>query len=151
MVAGDGVRRLRRAVGRSQGCASGGADAAASAQCRMPSSRLRPCRPSTSRRHRGRPQSLRRILGIGLRLFCILRIPPTTSTSTTTQMNKSTTPKTTVSNLHVDEKESSEEQIARRAHELWQQRGHEYGNDLTDWFQAEREINEWHQRRLKKD
>jgi len=59
-------------------------------------------------------------------------------------MNKSTTPKTIVSNR-------SEEQIARRAHELWQQRGHEYGNDLTDWFQAEREINGWHQRRLKKD
>jgi Protein of unknown function (DUF2934) len=46
---------------------------------------------------------------------------------------------------------SLEEQIAQRAHELWQQRGGENGHDLTDWFQAEREINEWHQRRLKKD
>src|ERR1700722_4472558 len=104
----------------------------------MPSSRLR-------------PQSLCRILGIGLRLFCVLRIPTTTSTSSTTQMNKSTTPKTTASILQVDEKASLEEQIARRAHELWHQRGHEHGNDLADWLRAEREINEWHQRRLKKD
>src|SRR5437016_9720724 len=116
----------------------------------MPSSRLRPCGPSTSRRHRGRPQSLCRILGIGLRLFCVLRIP-TTPTSTTTQMNKSKTPKTTASIHHVDEKANLEEQIARRVNELWHQRGHEHGNDLTDWLQAEREINEGHQRRLKKD
>jgi hypothetical protein len=66
-------------------------------------------------------------------------------------MNKSKTPKTTAPILHVDEKVSLEEQIARRAHELWHQRGHEHGNDLTDWLQAEREINEWHQRRLKQD
>ena len=66
-------------------------------------------------------------------------------------MNKSKTPKTTAPILHVDEKASLEEQIARRAHELWNQRDHEHGNDLTDWLQAEREINEWHQRRLKKD
>jgi hypothetical protein len=66
-------------------------------------------------------------------------------------MNKSTTPKTTAPILHVDEKVSLEEQIARRAHELWYQRGHEHGNDLTDWFQAEREIAEWHQKQLKQD
>ena len=75
----------------------------------------------------------------------------TRSTSTTTQMNKLKTPKKTASILHVDENASLEEQIARRAHELWHQRRHEHGNDLTDWLQAEREINEWHQRRLKKD
>ena len=66
-------------------------------------------------------------------------------------MNKTKTPKTTAPILHVDEKLSLEEQIARRAHELWHQRGHEHGNDLTHWLQAEREINEWHQRRLKQD
>jgi hypothetical protein len=66
-------------------------------------------------------------------------------------MNKSTTPKTTASILHVDEKVSLEEQIARRAHELWNRRGYVHGHDLTDWLQAEREINAWHQRRLKKD
>ena len=51
--------------------------------------------------------------------------------------------------LHVNENLSREEQIAERAHELWQQRNGEHGNDLADWSQAEREINEWHQRRLK--
>ena len=53
--------------------------------------------------------------------------------------------------LHVNENLSLEEQIAVRAHELWQQRNGEHGNDLAHWFQAEREINErhQHQRRLK--
>jgi len=51
--------------------------------------------------------------------------------------------------LHVNEKLSREEQIAEQAHELWQQRNGDHGNDLADWFQAEREINEWRQRRLK--
>jgi Protein of unknown function (DUF2934) len=50
--------------------------------------------------------------------------------------------------LVVDEKVSLEEQIARRANELWQQRNREHGYDLTDWLQAEREIGEWHQKRL---
>jgi hypothetical protein len=50
--------------------------------------------------------------------------------------------------LMVDESVSLEEQIARRAHELWQQRHCEHGHDQTDWLQAEREINEWHQKRL---
>ena len=53
--------------------------------------------------------------------------------------------------LHVNENLSLEEQVAERAHELWQQRNGEHGNDLAHWFQAEQEINEWHQRRLKKD
>jgi hypothetical protein len=51
--------------------------------------------------------------------------------------------------LQVDENVSLEEQIARRAHELWQQRDREHGSDLTDWLQAEREVNEWHRERLK--
>jgi hypothetical protein len=51
----------------------------------------------------------------------------------------------------VDENVSLEEQIAQRAHELWQHRDHEHGSDLEDWFAAEREIREWHQRRLRKD
>ena len=66
-------------------------------------------------------------------------------------MKKTTTKKTTEPVLNVNENVSLEEQIAQRAHELWQQRDGEHGHDLTDWFQAEREINEWHQRRLKKD
>ena len=40
---------------------------------------------------------------------------------------------------------SLKEQIAQRAYELWLYRGHKHGNDLADWFQAEHEINEWHQ------
>ena len=48
--------------------------------------------------------------------------------------------------LHVNESLSLEEQIAERAHELWQQRNGEHGNDLADWLQAEREVREWHQR-----
>ena len=51
--------------------------------------------------------------------------------------------------VHVNENLSRDEQIAERAHELWQKRNGEHGNDLTDWFQAEREIDEWHQRQLK--
>jgi hypothetical protein len=47
----------------------------------------------------------------------------------------------------VNENLNLEEQVAERAHELWQQRNGEHGNDLAHWFRAEREINEWHQRR----
>jgi len=50
--------------------------------------------------------------------------------------------------LQVNENVSLEEQIAQRAHELWLQRGRKHGSDLTDWLQAEREVNEWHQKRL---
>jgi hypothetical protein len=48
----------------------------------------------------------------------------------------------------VDENVSLEEQIARRANEPWQQRNREHGYDQADWLQAEREIGEWHQKRL---
>jgi hypothetical protein len=48
----------------------------------------------------------------------------------------------------VDENVSLEEQIARRANELWQQRNREHGYDQTDWLRAEREIAEWHQNRI---
>jgi hypothetical protein len=53
-----------------------------------------------------------------------------------------TTPnhKKTAPVLQVNEQLSLEEQIAQRAHELWQQRGGEHGNDPADWFRAEREI-----------
>ena len=33
-----------------------------------------------------------------------------------------------------------EEQIRRRAHEIWLQRGGQDGSDLDDWLQAEQEI-----------
>jgi hypothetical protein len=35
---------------------------------------------------------------------------------------------------------NGEEEIAKRAYALWQQRNYEYGNDLADWFEAEREL-----------
>jgi hypothetical protein len=33
-----------------------------------------------------------------------------------------------------------EEQIRRRAHEIWLQRGGQSGSDTADWLQAEEEI-----------
>ena len=56
--------------------------------------------------------------------------------------------KTAVPVLQVNESVSLEEQIAQRVHELWQHRGGEHGSDLTNWLHAEREINEWHRKRL---
>ena len=52
--------------------------------------------------------------------------------------------------LQVDEKLSLEEQIAQRAHDLWHQRGRKHGSDMDDWWQAEREINEWHHKRMQR-
>jgi hypothetical protein len=46
----------------------------------------------------------------------------------------------------VDENMGLQEQIAQSAHQLWHERGYEHGADLADWFQAEREVNQWHQR-----
>jgi hypothetical protein len=66
-------------------------------------------------------------------------------------MKKAPPPKTAALILRVNENVSLEEQIAQRAHELWHQRGRKPGSDLDDWLQAEREINEWHHRRLKTD
>jgi hypothetical protein len=45
----------------------------------------------------------------------------------------------------MDEFLSLEEQIAHRAYDLRQQRGHysKPGGDWTDWFHAEREITQW--------
>ena len=58
--------------------------------------------------------------------------------------------KSSVPVLRVNESVSLEEQIAQRAHELWHQRGREHGSDMADWFRAEREVNEWHQQRLRR-
>ena len=30
--------------------------------------------------------------------------------------------------------------IALRAYQLWEDRGHQHGNDLKDWFTAEQEV-----------
>lgn len=39
--------------------------------------------------------------------------------------------------------EPSEEQIRRRAYEIFIARGGEHGNEQADWEQAERELREW--------
>lgn len=36
--------------------------------------------------------------------------------------------------------EPTHEDIARRAYQLYEERGGEHGRDLQDWFQAEREL-----------
>jgi hypothetical protein len=41
----------------------------------------------------------------------------------------------------VERRESSTEQIARRAHELYVQRGGEHGKDVEDWVRAEKELS----------
>jgi hypothetical protein len=51
--------------------------------------------------------------------------------------------------VHANEYVSLEEQIAQRAHTFWCQRGRTHGSNLADWLQAEREINKWHQLRLR--
>lgn len=40
------------------------------------------------------------------------------------------------------EKHSSQDEVARRAYELYVARGGEPGHELEDWLQAEREINQ---------
>ena len=65
-------------------------------------------------------------------------------------MNRSKNILSTVANLRVDLNLGFREQIARRAYELWQERGSTSGNDWSDWFRAESEINEWHKRRTSK-
>ena len=39
-------------------------------------------------------------------------------------------------------KKPSREEIARRAHELYLQRGGEHGKDLEDWLKAEKELSD---------
>jgi len=41
-----------------------------------------------------------------------------------------------------ERREPSGEEIARRAHELYLQRGGEHGKDLEDWVRAEKELSE---------
>jgi hypothetical protein len=39
-------------------------------------------------------------------------------------------------------REPSGEEVARRAHELYLQRGGEHGKDVEDWVRAERELSD---------
>jgi hypothetical protein len=40
----------------------------------------------------------------------------------------------------IEQRELSTEEIARRAHELYVQRGGEHGKDVDDWVAAEKEL-----------
>ena len=44
--------------------------------------------------------------------------------------------------LSSDGEPPSDEQIARRAHEIYERRGGDHGHDLEDWLQAERELRD---------
>ena len=41
----------------------------------------------------------------------------------------------------IERKEKSREEIARRAHELYVERGRQDGRDLEDWVRAEKELS----------
>lgn len=42
----------------------------------------------------------------------------------------------------IKQRELSIEEIARRAHELYVQRGGEHGKDVEDWLRAEKELSD---------
>jgi hypothetical protein len=42
----------------------------------------------------------------------------------------------------IGHREPSGEEIARRAHELYVQRGGEHGKDVEDWVRAEKELSD---------
>ena len=42
----------------------------------------------------------------------------------------------------IKQRELSTEEIARRAHELYVQRGGEHGKDVEDWLAAEQELTD---------
>ena len=45
-------------------------------------------------------------------------------------------------NMAIELPEGMWEQIARKAYELWEQRGRQEGNDLRDWLDAEEIVME---------
>ncbi|CAN5818696.1 hypothetical protein BH24ACI4_BH24ACI4_13370 [soil metagenome] len=44
--------------------------------------------------------------------------------------------------------EVNQEEVARRAHDRFRERGGQHGQDQADWFEAEREVRERAPRRL---
>jgi len=54
-------------------------------------------------------------------------------------MPKDRTQKPTA-NIAIESHANLEEQIRRRAHELYEERGREDGHDMEDWLRAEAEI-----------
>jgi hypothetical protein len=55
---------------------------------------------------------------------------------------KRPSPATGTANMAIELPEGMWEQIARKAYELWEQRGRQEGNDLRDWLDAEEIVME---------
>jgi hypothetical protein len=53
---------------------------------------------------------------------------------------RATVPTATGDPNPVESRDPTYEEIARRAYQLFEQRGREHGHDWDDWFQAEREL-----------
>jgi hypothetical protein len=53
-----------------------------------------------------------------------------------------TLPNPPTSTLENETTEQTQEQIRRRAYELYQERGREDGHELDDWLQAEAEVTQ---------
>jgi hypothetical protein len=53
--------------------------------------------------------------------------------------------------FEVDENLPREEQIAQRVNGHWHQWGFGRWNDADTWSQAEREVAEWHEKRLERN
>lgn len=56
---------------------------------------------------------------------------------TSSSKRRSSTAGAAVSNNPIELPDGMWERIAKKAYELWEQRGRQDGNDLRDWFDAE--------------
>jgi hypothetical protein len=59
-----------------------------------------------------------------------------------TELSEIALAKTTKEVAMLGRREPSGEEIARRAHELYLQRGGEHGKDVEDWVRAEKELSD---------
>jgi hypothetical protein len=66
----------------------------------------------------------------------------TRKTTNTTAERKRTTARTGLKKMTLKIPGDYSEEVRKRAYELFAHRGYGHGNDLDDWFQAEREIKE---------
>ena len=57
-------------------------------------------------------------------------------------MKQEATGHTTKEIVMLGRREPSREEIARRAHELYLERGGEHGKDVEDWVRAEKELSD---------
>ena len=66
--------------------------------------------------------------------------------TTTTSERKAKQPAETNQSRNVGKMDEPNGAIARRAYELYEQRGREPGADVDDWLRAEHEVLEWRPR-----